>query len=92
MRLPPDYADLALAFSKKKATQLPPHRRGVCAIDLLVDAALPRSHVYPLSQAETEAMETCLRIPASGVHSVLPFTRLLEFLFCEEGGRSASVY
>ena len=39
---------LALAFSKRKATQLPPHRRGDCAINLLVDAALPRSHVYPM--------------------------------------------
>ena len=29
-----------------------------CAIDPLVDAALLRSHVYPLSQAETVAMET----------------------------------
>ena len=28
VRIPPEYADLALAFSKKKATQLPPHRRG----------------------------------------------------------------
>uniref|UniRef100_A0A8L0DW93 ribonuclease H n=1 Tax=Oncorhynchus mykiss TaxID=8022 RepID=A0A8L0DW93_ONCMY len=58
VRIPPEYADLALAFCKKKATQLPPHRRGDCAIDLLVDAALPRSHVYPLSQAEMVAMET----------------------------------
>uniref|UniRef100_A0A4W5PBV2 Retrotransposon gag domain-containing protein n=1 Tax=Hucho hucho TaxID=62062 RepID=A0A4W5PBV2_9TELE len=58
VRIPPEYADLALAFSKKKATQLPPHRRGDCAVNLLVDATLPRSHVYPLSQAETEAMET----------------------------------
>jgi hypothetical protein len=58
MRIPPEYANLALAFSKKKATQLPPHRLGDCAIGLLVDAALPRSHVYPLSQAETEAMKT----------------------------------
>uniref|UniRef100_A0A8C7T4D4 ribonuclease H n=1 Tax=Oncorhynchus mykiss TaxID=8022 RepID=A0A8C7T4D4_ONCMY len=58
VRIPPEYADLALAFSKKKATQLPPHRRGYCAINILVDAALPRSHVYPLSQAETVAMET----------------------------------
>jgi hypothetical protein len=58
MRIPPEYANLTLAFSKKKATQLPPHRRGDSAIYLLVDAALPRSYVYPISQAETEAMET----------------------------------
>uniref|UniRef100_A0A4W5KT83 Retrotransposon gag domain-containing protein n=1 Tax=Hucho hucho TaxID=62062 RepID=A0A4W5KT83_9TELE len=50
VRIPSEYANLALAFCKKKATQLPPHRRGDCAINLLVDAALPRSHVYPLSQ------------------------------------------
>ena len=55
VHIPPEYADLALTFSKKKVTQLPPHRWGDCAIDLLVDAALPRSHMYPLSQ---EAMET----------------------------------
>uniref|UniRef100_A0A8C7RSA0 Reverse transcriptase domain-containing protein n=1 Tax=Oncorhynchus mykiss TaxID=8022 RepID=A0A8C7RSA0_ONCMY len=57
MHIPSEYADLALAFCKKGATQLPP-RRGDCAINLLVDAALPRSHVYPLSQEETVAMET----------------------------------
>jgi hypothetical protein len=58
MRIPTKYFDLALAFSKKKATQLPPHRWGTCAINLQVDAALPRCHVYPLSHAETLAMET----------------------------------
>lgn len=58
VRIPPEYADLAHAFSKKKVTQLPPDQWGDCTIDPLVDAALPRSHVYPLSQAETEAMET----------------------------------
>jgi hypothetical protein len=44
VRIPPEYANLALAFCK----------------NLLVDAALPRSHVYPLSQAEMVAMETCV--------------------------------
>ena len=58
MHIAPEYAEFALAFCKKKATQLPPHRRGDCAINLLVDAALLRSHVYPLSQAETVAMDT----------------------------------
>ena len=42
VRIPPEYSDLALAFSKKRATQLPPHRRGDCVINL------PSSHVYPL--------------------------------------------
>jgi hypothetical protein len=58
VRIHSEYADLALAFCKKKATQLPPHRRWDCAINLPGDAALPRSHVYPLSQEETVAMET----------------------------------
>uniref|UniRef100_A0A673W8Q5 Gypsy retrotransposon integrase-like protein 1 n=1 Tax=Salmo trutta TaxID=8032 RepID=A0A673W8Q5_SALTR len=58
VRIPPEYADLAIAFCKKRATKLPPHRQGDCAIDLQVNAALPRSHVYPLSQEETAAMET----------------------------------
>jgi hypothetical protein len=49
VRVPPKYDDLALAFSKRKAFQLPPHRRGDCGINLLVDAALPKCHVYPLS-------------------------------------------
>ena len=56
--IPPEYADLAIAFCKKKATKLPPHRQGDCAINLQVNAALPKSHVYPLSQEETLAMET----------------------------------
>ena len=68
VRIPPDDADLALAFSKKKATQLPPHQRGDCAIELLIDAALPRSHVYPLSQAEIMAMETYEGWRAAPVH------------------------
>uniref|UniRef100_A0A674B569 Retrotransposon gag domain-containing protein n=1 Tax=Salmo trutta TaxID=8032 RepID=A0A674B569_SALTR len=58
VHIPPEYADLAIAFCKRKATQLPPHRPGDCAINLLEGAALPRSHVYPLSQEETAAMET----------------------------------
>uniref|UniRef100_A0A4W5QMH6 Peptidase A2 domain-containing protein n=1 Tax=Hucho hucho TaxID=62062 RepID=A0A4W5QMH6_9TELE len=58
VHIPSEYADLALAFCKKRATLLPPHRRGDCVINLLVDAALPRSHAYPLSQGETAAMET----------------------------------
>uniref|UniRef100_A0AAZ3RXE9 CCHC-type domain-containing protein n=1 Tax=Oncorhynchus tshawytscha TaxID=74940 RepID=A0AAZ3RXE9_ONCTS len=58
VRIPSEYADLAIAFSKKRATQLPPHHREDCAINLLENAALPRSHVYPLSQEEIVAMET----------------------------------
>uniref|UniRef100_A0A673Z540 Gypsy retrotransposon integrase-like protein 1 n=1 Tax=Salmo trutta TaxID=8032 RepID=A0A673Z540_SALTR len=58
VHIPSEYADLAIAFSKTKVTQLLPHRRGDCVINLQADAALPKSHVYPLSQEETAAMET----------------------------------
>ena len=60
VHIPSEYADLAIAFCKKKATQLPPHRRGDCAINLLIGEALPWSHVYPLSLEVTVAMETYL--------------------------------
>ncbi|KAJ8012753.1 hypothetical protein DPEC_G00046150 [Dallia pectoralis] len=58
VRIPPEYSDLAVVFSKQLATKLPPHRPGDCAIDLQVGVVPPHSHVYPLSQAETETMET----------------------------------
>uniref|UniRef100_A0AAY5KE51 ribonuclease H n=1 Tax=Esox lucius TaxID=8010 RepID=A0AAY5KE51_ESOLU len=54
--IPPEYRDLAAFFSKAKATVLPPHRPGDCAMDLVDGAALPKGHVYPLSRTETEAM------------------------------------
>jgi hypothetical protein len=70
MHIPHEYVDLALTFCKKKATQLPTHRRGDCEINLMVDAALPRSHVYPLSQEETAAMETYVSESlGTGIHS-----------------------
>ncbi|KAL0194547.1 hypothetical protein M9458_008119 [Cirrhinus mrigala] len=55
--LPKPYQDLHLAFSKIKATQLPPHRETDCAIDLLPGATPPRGRVYPLSQPETQCMQ-----------------------------------
>jgi hypothetical protein len=93
VRIPSEYADLAIAFCKKRATKLPPHRQRDCVINFQVNAVLPRSHVDPLLQEETLAMETCHRIFGTGVHSALHLTRLLEFLFREEkGGRSESVH
>jgi hypothetical protein len=86
MHIPPEYADLALAFCKK-VTQLPPHRQGDCAIDLLVDAALPRSHVYPLSQEETVAMETYVTESLGQgyiQHSISPVSSSL--FFVKNGG------
>ncbi|KAL0195114.1 hypothetical protein M9458_008686, partial [Cirrhinus mrigala] len=40
-KLPREYQDLVEAFSKAKASQLPPHRSTDCAIDLLPGSHLP---------------------------------------------------
>ncbi|KAL0173533.1 hypothetical protein M9458_029501, partial [Cirrhinus mrigala] len=54
--IPDEYQDLLEAFSTIKATHLPPHRVGDCAIDLIPGAIPPRGRVFPLSQRESEAM------------------------------------
>ncbi len=51
--IPSDYADLAEAFSKAKATQLPPHRSSDCAIELLPGTTPPHGWIFPLSQPKT---------------------------------------
>uniref|UniRef100_A0A3B1JLN1 ribonuclease H n=1 Tax=Astyanax mexicanus TaxID=7994 RepID=A0A3B1JLN1_ASTMX len=56
-QVPRVYSDVAEVFSKRKATQLPPHRSYDCAIDLKVGAPLPKAKVYSLSRPETAAME-----------------------------------
>ncbi len=55
--LPAEYQDLSEAFSKSRASQLPPHRSSDCAIDLLPGATPTRGRVFPLSQPESEAMK-----------------------------------
>ncbi len=57
-QLPAEYNDLAEAFSKTKATQLPPHRTGDCAIDLQPGSQPPRGRIFPLSQPEAESMKS----------------------------------
>ncbi|KAL0156943.1 hypothetical protein M9458_048189, partial [Cirrhinus mrigala] len=59
--VPTVYQDLLEAFSRTKATQLPPHRPGDCAIDLVPGATPPRGRIFPLSQAESEAMNTYIQ-------------------------------
>ncbi|KAL0159656.1 hypothetical protein M9458_043381, partial [Cirrhinus mrigala] len=51
------YLDLAKAFSKTKATKLPPHRANDCAIDLIPGSVPPKGRIFPLSQPESEAMK-----------------------------------
>ena len=86
----PEYADLAIAFSKKKATKLAPHRPGRdCAIDLQVNAALPKSRVYPLSQEETLAMETYITESLGQGYmrsSISPVSSSCFFVKIKEGG------
>ncbi len=57
-RLPVEYHDLIEAFSKTKASQLPPHRSNDCAIELQPNSHPPRGRVFPLSQPESEAMRS----------------------------------
>ncbi len=52
-----EYSDLVEAFSKSRASELPPHRSSDCAIDLLPDAAPPKGCIFPLSQLESNAMK-----------------------------------
>ncbi|KAL0180477.1 hypothetical protein M9458_022883 [Cirrhinus mrigala] len=56
--IPSVYHDLAEAFSKTQATQLPPHRTSDCAIELIPGTTPPKGRIFPLSQPETEAMKT----------------------------------
>ncbi len=57
INIPSCYNDLSEVFSKTKATRLPPHRPGDCAIELLPNAMPPKSKVYHLSRTENQAME-----------------------------------
>ncbi|KAI2661109.1 Transposon Tf2-6 polyprotein [Labeo rohita] len=47
--------------NRTKAIQLPPHRPGDCAIDLMPGATPPRGRIFPLSQAESDAMNTYIQ-------------------------------
>ncbi|KAL0159211.1 hypothetical protein M9458_042936, partial [Cirrhinus mrigala] len=59
--IPHEYHDLLEAFSKVRATQLPPHRPGDCAIELMPGAVPSRGRIFPLSQPESEAMENYIK-------------------------------
>ncbi|KAL0150894.1 hypothetical protein M9458_053813, partial [Cirrhinus mrigala] len=55
------YEDLKMAFSKEKASQLPPHRSVDCAIELLPGQSPPKGRIFPLSQPESEAMSNYIK-------------------------------
>jgi hypothetical protein len=70
VRIPPEYANLATAFCKKRATQLPPHRQEDCAINLLVNSKLHTSQESRVS-------------PVTGQHPGVAFSLLtLKLVFC----------
>ncbi|KAL0193294.1 hypothetical protein M9458_011590, partial [Cirrhinus mrigala] len=55
--IPPEYVEFQDVFCKTAATQIPPHRRWDCAIDLVPHVTLPKGKVYPLSLPERRAMD-----------------------------------
>uniref|UniRef100_A0AAY5JWB1 Ty3 transposon capsid-like protein domain-containing protein n=1 Tax=Esox lucius TaxID=8010 RepID=A0AAY5JWB1_ESOLU len=85
VQIPPEYADLALVFSKTMASRLPPHRsgdykpKGRCCAALL-------SCLSPVAGRNRSDGDLCGRIPAAGADPPFHLARLLKFLFCEEEG------
>ncbi|KAL0151304.1 hypothetical protein M9458_053495 [Cirrhinus mrigala] len=59
--LPSEYEDLKMAFSKEKASQLPPHCSVDCAIELLPGQSPPKGRIFPLSQPQSEAMSNYIK-------------------------------
>ncbi|KAL0182069.1 hypothetical protein M9458_021444, partial [Cirrhinus mrigala] len=59
--LPAEYHDLAITFSKRKASLLPPHQPSDCAIELIPGSTPPKGRIFPLSQPESEAMKKYIK-------------------------------
>lgn len=59
--LPTVYSDLTEVFSQQSATHLPPHRPYDCAIELLPGTIPPKGRIFPLSQPESEAMNSYIQ-------------------------------
>ncbi|KAK3565579.1 hypothetical protein QTP86_012893 [Hemibagrus guttatus] len=59
--LPDVYHNLGAVFSKEKASCLPPHHLGDCAIELLPNTTPPKCRVYPLPLPETHAMDDYIK-------------------------------
>ncbi|KAK3512608.1 hypothetical protein QTP70_018625 [Hemibagrus guttatus] len=86
--LPDVYYDLGAVFSKEKASRLPPHRLGECAIELLPNTT-PPSRVYPLSLPETHAMDDYIKEALAVGHirpSTSPATAGFFFVEKKDGG------
>ncbi|KAI2652199.1 Transposon Tf2-9 polyprotein [Labeo rohita] len=77
--VPAEYQDLLEAFSTIKATELPPHRPGDCAIELTPGTTPP-----PRIRGHEEVHQGGA---GKGLHSTLDLTILSGFLLREEEGR-----
>uniref|UniRef100_A0AAR2KLN8 CCHC-type domain-containing protein n=1 Tax=Pygocentrus nattereri TaxID=42514 RepID=A0AAR2KLN8_PYGNA len=87
--IPDCYHDIMEVFSKERATQLPPHRPGDCSIDLLPNTTPPRGRVYPLSEPESQALETYIDEALAMGHirpSKSPFAAGFFFVQKKDGG------
>ncbi|KAL0154077.1 hypothetical protein M9458_050536 [Cirrhinus mrigala] len=83
------YNDLKMAFSKDKASQLPPHRAVDCAIELLPGHSPPKGRIFPLSQPESEAMNNYINEKlAKGFirPSTSPASAVFFFVMKKDGG------
>lgn len=56
-KVPDEYLDLKLVFSKSRASSLPPHRPYDCSIHLLPETCPPHGRLYSLTPLERLAME-----------------------------------
>ncbi|ROL41958.1 Retrotransposon-derived protein PEG10 [Anabarilius grahami] len=91
--IPPAYWAFQDVFSKRLATNLPPHRPWDCAIDLLPGATLPKGRIYPLSIPEQQAMENEARSAPTRVHKTIYLPcRFKLLLRGKKGRRLAAVY
>ncbi|XP_060729294.1 uncharacterized protein LOC132847773 [Tachysurus vachellii] len=87
--LPAGYHDLAEAFSKVKATELPPHRPGDCCIELLPNTTPPKARIFPLSQPESKAINKYIEEELKKGfirHSVSPASLGFFFVKKKDGG------
>ncbi|KAK3558996.1 hypothetical protein QTP86_000106 [Hemibagrus guttatus] len=82
---PREYQELQDIFSKKRVTQLPPHCTWDSAINLLVNAMVPKCKVYPFSLPESKAIENYIEEAlAAGYIQPLTSPAAASFFFREK--------
>ncbi|KAI2653766.1 Transposon Tf2-6 polyprotein [Labeo rohita] len=89
VQIPDIHTSYKDVFCPKRASQLPPHRPWDCAIDLILDAPMPRGKIYPLSLPETKAMEEYIQEALSQGYirpSTSPAASSFFFVVKKDGG------